>query len=330
MKKLWIFAALGLALVGCNPPPATTDGGGTTGGTASPAGKKYKVGVSIPAADHGWTAGIGYWAKEAQKNNPDIEWIIDDAKGPDEQIKDLENLQTQGVDAMVILATESAPITPIAKKLHDAGVLIVNVDRGFIEPVADVFIEGDNKAFGRKSAEFMVNKLGGKGKIVIIEGIPSTVNTDRVEAALAVFKANPGIQIVAQDKGEWNREKADKVMQNILVSNPQIDAIWAADDDMALGVENALKSAGRDKNVWILGGAGMKDVVKRVMENDPMFPGDITYPPSMIALGMQTAAGMLRGGKENSKKFMPKQLKFDVDIITPDNAKDYYFPDSIY
>ncbi len=123
---------------------------------------------------------------------------------------------------------------------------------------------------------------------------------------------------------------ADKVMQNILVSNPQIDAIWAADDDMALGVENALKSAGRDKNVWILGGAGMKDVVKRVMDNDPMFPGDITYPPSMIALGMQTAAGMLRGGKENSKKFMPKQLKFDVDIITPENAKDYYFPDSIY
>lgn len=330
MKKLWIFAALGLALVGCNPPPVTTVSGGATGGTASTSGKKFKVGVSIPAADHGWTAGIGYWAKEAQKNNPDIEWIIDDAKGPDEQIKDLENLQTQGVDAMVILATESAPITPIAKKLHDAGVLIVNVDRGFIEPVADVFIEGDNRAFGRKSAEFMVQKLGGKGKIVVIEGIPSTVNTDRVDAALAVFKANPGIQVVAQDKGEWNREKADKVMQNILVSNPQIDAIWAADDDMALGVENALKSAGRDKNVWILGGAGMKDVVKRVMDKDPMFPGDITYPPSMIALGMQTAAGMLRGGKENSKKFMPKQLKFDVDIITPDNAKDYYFPDSIY
>lgn len=328
MKKLWIFAALGLAMVGCNPPAAPE--GGTTGTSAAPSGKKFKVGVSIPAADHGWTAGIGYWAKEAQKNNPDIEWIVDDAKGPDEQIKDLENLQTQGVDAMVILATESAPITPIAKKLHDAGVLIINVDRGFTEPVADVFIEGDNKAFGRKSAEFMVQKLNGQGKVVIIEGISSTVNTDRVEAALAVFKANPGIQVVAQDKGEWNREKAEKVMQNILVSNPQIDAIWAADDDMALGVENALKSAGREKNVWILGGAGMKDIVKRVMDKDPLYPADITYPPSMIALGMQTAAGMLRAGKENAKKYMPRQLKFDVEIITPENAKDYYFPESIY
>jgi ribose transport system substrate-binding protein len=119
-------------------------------------------------------------------------------------------------------------------------------------------------------------------------------------------------------------------MQNILVSTPQIDAIWASDDDMALGVENALKSAGRDKNVWILGGAGMKDIVKRVMENDPLYPANITYPPSMIAVGMQTAAGMLKAGLENTKKFMPRHLVLDVDLITPDNAKDFYFPDSIY
>ena len=330
MKKLWIWAALGMALAGCNPPAAETNAGGTTGGTTTTAAKKFKVGVSIPAADHGWTAGIKYWADEAAKAHPDIEWIIEDAKEPGEQIKDLENLQTQGVDAVVVLATESAPITPIAKKLHDAGILIVNVDRGFTEPVADVFIEGDNKAFGRKSAEFMVQKLNGQGKIVIMEGIPSTVNTDRVEAALAVFKASPGIQVVAQGRGEWNREKAEKQMQNILISNPQIDAIWAADDDMALGIENALKAAGRDKNVWILGGAGMKDIVKRVMDRDPLYPADITYPPSMIAVGIQTAAGMLRAGKENAKKYMPRHLVLDVELITPENASQFYFPDSIY
>ena len=332
MKKLWILGALGMAIVGCNPPAPSTEGSASTTGNAPTAsgGKKFKIGVSIPAADHGWTAGIKYWADEAAKAHPDIEWIIEDAKEPGEQIKDLENLQTQGVDAVVVLATESAPITPIAKKLHDAGILIVNVDRGFTEPVADVFIEGDNKAFGRKSAEFMAQRLNGQGKIVILEGIPSTVNTDRVEAAKAVFKQHPGIQIVAQDSGMWNREKAEKVMQNILVSNPQIDAIWASDDDMALGVENALKSAGRDKNVWILGGAGMKDIVKRVMDGDPLYPANITYPPSMIAVGIQTAAGMLRAGKENAKKYMPRHLVLDVELITPENAKDFYFPDSIY
>lgn len=332
----WALAALAVVVVaGCQPASdAKTGDGGTTGsasgGSGNTSGKRYKVGVSIPAADHGWTAGVKWWADQAAKLNPDIDWIIEDAKEPSEQISDLENLQSQGVDALVILATESAPITPIAEKLQAAGILIVNVDRGFTKPVADLFIEGDNKAFGRKSAEFMVEKLGGQGKIVILEGIPSTVNTDRVNAALEVFKRSPGIQIVAQDSGMWNREKAEKVMQNILVAQPQIDAIWASDDDMALGVENALKAAGRDKNVWILGGAGMKDIVKRVMDKDPLYPANITYPPSMIAVGIQNAAGMLRAGKDKAKQFMPKHMMIDVDLITPDNAKDYYFPDSVY
>jgi len=332
MKNRWLSlmgVALGAAMLvaGCQ---TGSDTGGTAGGAKSPTGKRYKVGVSIPAADHGWTAGVKWWADNATKLNPDIDWVIEDAKEPGEQISDLENLQTQGVDALVILATESAPLTPIAEKLHDAGILIINVDRGFTKPVADVFIEGDNKAFGRKSAEFMVEKLKGTGNIAILEGIPCTVNTDRVTAALEVFKKSPGIKIVAQDAGMWNREKSEKVMQNMLVSNPKIDAVWAADDDMALGAENAMKAAGRDKGTWILGGAGMKDIVKRVMDNDPMYPANITYPPSMIAIGVQTAASMLRAGKDQTKKFMPKHMMIDVELITPANAKDYYFPDSIY
>ncbi len=323
--------ALGAAMFMAGCQTGSDAGGGTAaGGTKSPSGKRYKVGISIPAADHGWTAGVKWWAERSSKLNPDIDWIIEDAKEPGEQISDLENLQTQGVDALVILATESAALTPIAEKLHDAGILIINVDRGFLKPVADVFIEGDNKAFGRKSAEFMVEKLKGTGNIAILEGIPCTVNTDRVNAAMEVFKKSPGIKVVAQDTGMWNREKAEKVMQNMLVSNPKIDAVWAADDDMALGAENAMKAAGRDKGTWILGGAGMKDIVKRVMDNDPMYPGNITYPPSMIALGVQTAASMLRVGKDDAKQFMPRHLMIDVELITPANAKDYYFPDSIY
>lgn len=339
MKRLRLFAwvvAAGILVSGLGGCQTGSEGGGgaakgTTGSsTGKPDGKRYKVGVSIPAADHGWTAGVKYWADQATKLYPNIDWVIEDAKEPSEQIADLENLQSQGVDALVILATESAPITPIAKKLHEAGIFIVNVDRGFTEPVADIFIEGDNKAFGRKSAEFIVSKLGGKGKIVVLEGIPSTVNTDRVEAAKEVFATYPGIQVVAQQSGMWNREKAEKVMQDILVSQPQIDAIWASDDDMALGVENALKAAGRDKNIWILGGAGMKDIVKRVMDKDPLYPANITYPPSMIAVGIMQAAGVLEIGKDQAKKFMPRHVKLDVELITPDNAQDFYFPDSIY
>ncbi|MCW5945981.1 MAG: ABC transporter substrate-binding protein [Fimbriimonadales bacterium] len=327
MKNIVFSAILGLTVLMAGCQPTGTEGPSATGPRD---GKRFKIGVSIPAADHGWTAGIKYWAEEAAKLHPDIDWIIEDAKSPDEQITDLENLQSQGVDALVILATESAPITPIAKRLKDAGILIVNVDRGFTEPVADIFIEGDNKAFGRKAAQFIVQKLNGQGNIAILEGIPSTVNTDRVQAALEVFRAAPGIRIVAQDSGQWNRERAESVMQNMLSANPQIDAIWAADDDMALGVETALRAAGRDKNVWIVGGGGMKDVVKRVMDGDPLYPATVTYSPSMIAVGMQMAAGTLKAGRENVLKFMPKHMMIDVELITPENASSHYFPDSVY
>lgn len=74
----------------------------------------------------------------------------------------------------------------------------------------------------------------------------------------------------------------------------------------------------------------MKDIVKRVMDNDPLFPADITYPPSMIAFGIQTAAGMLRAGKDNAKQYMPKHVMIDIELVTPENAKSYYFPDSVY
>ncbi|MFM7052629.1 MAG: substrate-binding domain-containing protein [Planctomycetota bacterium] len=295
---------------------------------------KPKIGVSIPAADHGWTAGVVWWARECEKLHPEIEWTIVTAETPEKQIEQIEALMAKKVDGLVILATESAPITPVAEEAHNRGILIVNVDRGFLKPVADIFIEGDNKAFGRKSAEFMVEKLGGKGKakgnLIVLEGIPCTVNTDRVNAAMEIFKAEPGIKIVGQQAANWNRQKALEVTETLLTKAPNVTAIWASDDDMALGAEQALAEKGIE-GVWILGGAGMKDIIKRVMDKDPMYPADITYPPSMIATGMELAASVLDGGKKAEKlQYMPRHLMIDVDLVTPENAKQYYFPKSVY
>ena len=325
---LAVAATLGLAANAPNAPEAKPVP------APVPAKAPIKIGVSIPAADHGWTAGVVWWAKECAKLHPDVEWTIATAETPEKQISDIEALMAKKVDGLVILATESAPITPIAEEAHNRGILIVNVDRGFLKPVADIFIEGDNKAFGKKSAEFMVEKLGGKGKakgnLIVLEGIPCTVNTDRVNAAMEVFKTEPGIKIVGQAAANWNRQKALEVTETLLTKNPKVTAIWASDDDMALGAEQALAEKGIE-GVWILGGAGMKDIVKRVMDKDPMFPANITYPPSMIATGMELAATVLEGGKKEEKlKYMPQHLMIDVDLITPQNAKRFYFADSVY
>lgn len=321
-----VFTAIALFALGCGG-----DKGSGSTATTSVGGKKLKIGVSVPAADHGWTAGVVWWAKRVMELYPDVEWTFATAENPDKQIKDLETMMVQKVDAIVVLATESAPITPIAEQISERGILLVNVDRGFLKPVADVFIEGDNKAFGRKSAQYMVEKLGGRGKIVILEGIPSTVNTDRVEAAMEVFRANPGIEILDRQTGMWNREKSLNVMQTFLLKHKQIDAVWAQDDDMALGAEQAIREAGREKEMWMLGGAGMKDIVKRVMDRDPMFPANITYPPSMIAVGIHQAVAILRdGNRDKIMQFMPRHLMIDVEMILPENAERFYFPDSVF
>ena len=339
-KKLVSFSfliastILGLSLFGFSEAKPIVSSTSTKSPAAQATNAKFKVGVSIPAADHGWTAGVVWWAKECSKLHPEIDWMIATAETPEKQIADIEAFMAKKVDALVILATESAPLTPVAEEAHNRGILIVNVDRGFLKPVADIFIEGDNASFGRKSAEFMVEKLGGKGKakgdIFVLEGIPCTVNTARVNAAMAVFKTEPGIKIVGQQAANWNRQKALEVTETLLTKSPKVTAIWASDDDMALGAENALAEKGIT-GVWILGGAGMKDIVKRVMDKDPMFPADITYPPSMIATGMELASTVLMGGQRAKKmQFMPHHLVIDVDLILPENAKDYYFPNSVY
>ncbi len=339
------FAAAGLALSALFAPEAPKSSPSTSVATTAPAilttatsapthaptQAKVKIGVSVPAADHGWTAGIGWWAKRAMDLYPDIEWVYATAASPDDQIADLDDMMTKGIDALVILCTESAPLTPKAKEIHDDGVFIVNVDRGFLEPVADIFLEGDNKAFGKKSAEFIVDKMKGQGNLAILTGIPCTVDTDRVNAAMEVFKRSPSIKILDTQPAYWNREKGLTVMQSLLTKHAKIDAVWAQDDDILMGAMQAIKEAGREKEMWILGGAGMKEVVKMVMEKDPMVPANITYPPSMIAAGIHTAVSVLRDGKKDQvMQFMPKHLMMDVELVTPANAKSYYFPESVY
>ncbi|MBX3409531.1 MAG: ABC transporter substrate-binding protein [Phycisphaeraceae bacterium] len=324
------LAAASLLLLSAAPLPAAPTAPSAPAEEAQPA-KKLRIGVSVPAADHGWTAGIGWWARRAMALYPEADWTFTTAHNPEKQIADIEDMMLKGVDGLVILATESAPLTPVARKAHEAGIFIVNVDRGFLEPVADIFLEGDNKAFGRKSAEFIAEKMGGKGNLVILTGIPCTVDSDRVNAALEVFRRYPDIRILAQQPAMWSRQKALEVMENMLTRFPRIDAVWAADDDMALGVIQAIRESGRQREMWVFPGAGMKEVVKMVMDRDPMIPANITYSPSMIAAGIHTAYSVLRDGKRKQvMEFMPRHILIDVELITPENAKDYYFPDAVY
>jgi ribose transport system substrate-binding protein len=341
LKLIAAVLLLGLALVaGCGKEESTP---GTPGA-------KVHIGVSIPTATHGWPAGVGWWAEETMKKYPGVAWEFQRASTAAEQASQIETMIEKGITGLVVLPFDSDTPLPAIKKAGRQGIYIVSVDRGLREPVADIYLAGDNAAFGRKSAEYMVQKLNGKGNIVILRGMPVEIDTERYEAAMAVFNKSPGIKVLDAQPGNWNRADAHNVMQNFLTKYNKIDAVWASDDDMALGVEQALREASRQNEMWILGGAGMKDIVKRVMDKDVLFPADITYPPGMISAGIDIAVAKLRDGdiksaandihahlgalgpqlERISGKEGQQKITIDVFLITPENGSTYYFPESIY
>lgn len=112
-------------------------------------------------------------------------------------------------------------------------------------------------------------------------------------------------------------------MQDFLSRFPEIDAVWAADDDMATGAMEAISQAGREDGIWIVGGAGMKEMVARIRDEDPMVPVNVTYPPAMIATAIELTALRFTSPAPIAGEFI-----IGSELITPENAEDFYFEDS--
>lgn len=292
------------------------------------AAQTVTIGVSIPAATHGWTGGVNYWA-EVTKNRleqtySNLRIVLVTAGSAAEQVNDLEDLvAVHNIDALVILPFESDPLTDPVRFVKEQGVFVTVVDRGLaVEGIEDVYVAGNNPALGRVSGEYIAERLGGKGKIVVLRGIPTVIDNQRFDAFMEVI-AETDIEVLDWAYANWNRDDGFEVMQDFLIRFPEIDAVWAQDDDIALGVIEAVKQARRENEMFILGGAGMKEMIQRVMNNDPLIPADVLYPPGMIATAMEVTAL-----KFVSDAPILGQYILDSPLITPENAADFYFPDS--
>lgn len=296
-----------------------------------------RIGVSIPTADHGWTGGINWWSQKAIKDwkakDKDLEFFLVTADNPQKQVNDVEDLIAKGINALVILAHDSAPLTPVVKKAYEKGIYVVSVDRGLTEKAEHVYIAGDNPGLGAVSAEWLGKAMGGKGDIVVLEGIPCVINTERVEAFKSVMaKKFPGIKILDSQPAYWDTQKGLQIMENYLQKYKKIDAVWAQDDDVLLGVLQAYKESGRKDVKLFLGGAGSKIMIKKIMDGDPLVKADVTYPPSMIATGISLAVQAMKASPLSGfyQKKIPSKIVLSAELITKENAKDYYEPDSIF
>nr|WP_236783818.1 substrate-binding domain-containing protein [Azospirillum humicireducens] len=310
---------------------ATVALGCALGGVAF-AADTVKLGVSIPAATHGFTGGIVWWANQAkaelEKAHPNLKITVKTASGAPEQANQLQDLVTvTKIDSLVIFPFESAALTQPVLQAKKKNVYVTVVDRGLTDPSAqDAYIAGDNTAFGRIPAEYIAKKYNGKANIVALRGIPTTLDNERWEAFTGVLKQYPDIKILDGKYANWNRDDAFKVTQDFLTRFKDIDVVWAADDDMAFGVLKAIEQAKRTDIKEVFGGAGSKTMVKTIMDgSNPLIHADVSYSPKFIydAIKM-TAEARLKGDKLPATHIIPSAL------ITKENAKEFYFPDSPY
>ncbi|WP_306226515.1 substrate-binding domain-containing protein [Bosea beijingensis] len=296
----------------------------------SAAAEPVNLGVSIPAATHSFMGGINYWANQAKKDleakHKDLKITIRTAANAVEQANQLQDLSTvTKINALVVFPFESAALTRPVANVKAKGAYVTVVDRGLTDTSAqDAYVAGDNTAFGKIPAEYIAKTLGGKGNVVALRGIPTTLDNERMDAFNGVLKGYPDIKLLDAKYANWNRDDAYKVTQDFLTRFKEIDAFWAADDDMAFGAIRAIDQAGRKDIKVIFGGAGAKDMVKIILDGkDPRIQANVSYSPKFIYESIKlTAEARLKGEKLPATTIIPSVL------IDKSNAKDFYFPDS--
>lgn len=313
------------AVAACVTAAALTSTIGLSGAAVA---QEVTIGVSIPAATHGWTGGVNYHAEEAKKRleelYPDIEITISTAGTAGEQANDLEDLVSlRNIDALVVLPFESGPLTDPVRRVKESGVFVTVVDRGLTEEgIQDLYVAGNNHELGRVSGEYIRERLDDEGDIVVLRGIPTVIDDERVQGFQEAIEGSE-VNILDMQHANWNRDDGFEVMQDYLSRFDNIDAVWAQDDDTALGVIEAVRQAEREDELFIVGGAGMKDIIKRVMDGDELVPVDVLYPPAMIATAMDlTVQHFVSNGPVLGEYILGSPL------ITQENAEQYYFPDS--
>ena len=297
-------------------------------GTAS-AAPAFRIGVAIPSADHGWTGGIVWWAQQAVKEfgmaHPDIEFILHESDSDKEQAAQVSAMLPRKLHALVILPHRPAPLTTVLNKAYQSGTFIVVVDRSIPKVPKHVYIAGNNYGFGFECGVHMADALGGKGNILVMEGIPCEGNSLRVNGFKDAIKPHPDVVVMDSQPAFWNPEKAYELMHQYLQHFPAIDAVWCGDDDVLEGALKQYKESGRKDVKFFLGGGGSKKIIKMILDDDPLVKATVTYPPKMIYESIKLAVDHLLKGKT-----FEKEITIPSRLVTKVNAAEYYYPDSIY
>ena len=235
----------------------------------------------------------------------------------EKQMQIIENLIQTDIDVICVTPSGSKEIIPAIIKANKANIPVIGIDtRVDSASLAAAggklatFIGSDNYEGGRIAGEFIAEKLGNKGNVAILEGIPGHETGDeRLRGFHEVVSKYPAIKIVSSQTANWERDQGFNVFQNMLQSYPDIQALFACNDMMALGAIEAIELAGLTGHIIVVGFDAIKDAREAILKGT--MQGSVAqHPDEMGRLAVQCAAKVLK------KEELPSYVPVNIDMIT--------------
>lgn len=302
------LGALGIALVGCSKREGASAGSGekpvTVGVTLLTMQHQFyqelRAGLEAEAAKHGYTLLV-------------VSAEFDAAKQADQ----VDEFLVRGVDAIVLCPADSRSVGASVLAANEKKVPVVTADIASASALGKVaaHIASDNVAGGREAALLMVEAIGGKGKVAVLSHPEVSSVTDRVRGFREEIARHSGIEVVGELSTEGRRDKAVRVMEDLLQSHPDLSGVFAINDDSALGALAAVESAGKSGAVAIVGYDATPEARARIASG--AIYGDVVQHPRRIGeLTIETLHSVMAG------RPVPEVIPVEVGRVTRETAND--------
>ncbi|MBD2199033.1 MULTISPECIES: ABC transporter substrate-binding protein [Calothrix] len=255
--------------------------------------------------------------KEAQKiGGNDVKvTVVSSGYDLNQQFNQIENFVAANTDLIVLNAADSKGIRPAVEQARKAGTIVIAVDTP-VEAEVDATVTTNNVQAGEISCQYIADRLKGKGNVVIVNGPPVTSVIQRVDGCLKVLAKYPNIKLLSKDQNaEGSRDGGLRVMSDLLVTFPKIDAVFAINDPSGVGVDLAANQAKR-RDFFIVGVDGAPEALEAIATKDSLYAATATQNPR----GMTVKAVQVGNDILNGKKPASPNILIPAKLITKENV----------
>ncbi len=313
MKKyevlLFPLLILTLAVFGCSNKQESASSLAEDSGTGEP---RWTIGMSQCNLGEPWRVQMNLDLKNAAEKHPEIKVIFKDAQNDAlKQRAQIEEYVSAEVDLIIVSPKEAAPLTPPVAAAYDQGIPVIVLDRRVLNDKFTSFIGADNKNIGRAAGKWIVNQLGGKGKIVELKGLmTSTPGKDRHSGFISGIEGSE-LEIIFEADMKWLEPGARKEMESALARFDQIDLVYSHNDPGAHGAFLAAKAANREEDIIFIGIDALTHE-GQIYVKQGILAASFEYPTGGRE-AIQMALDILNG------KEVPKELTLKSRVFTKDN-----------